>query len=158
MGRPKTRFPAPSAPPPEPEEESQEAPEEEEDREEEDDQEETKTPGGTVKKAEAVRQALAAGHDSPPEAVAFIKQRFGIDMAKQHFSAVKSQLKKREAEGGGEPKKRGPRKTEAVEGNVAPPPKKAAGQPDLLAAMEAMKPLVASLGADKVKRLVDLLG
>ena len=31
-------------------------------------------------------------------------------------------------------------------------------QPDLLAAMEAMKPLVDSLGKAQVKRIVDLLG
>ena len=32
------------------------------------------------------------------------------------------------------------------------------GDGDLLEALEAMKPLVASMGAEKVKRLVDLLG
>ena len=48
---------------------------------------------------------------------------------------------------------------QAVEGYLAPPPKPQAsgGESDLLAAMEAMKPLVAALGADKVKRIADLL-
>jgi hypothetical protein len=31
-------------------------------------------------------------------------------------------------------------------------------EPDLLAAIEAMKPLVAGLGSEKVKRIADLLG
>src|SRR3954447_25866786 len=91
MGR---RKQSPAIPPPEPEDESQEPPEDE------DDQEEPGTPpaGGTVSKADAVRAALAAGIDTSPEAVAFIKQRFGIEMAKQHFSAQKSQIKRRERE------------------------------------------------------------
>jgi hypothetical protein len=43
--------------------------------------------------------------------------------------------------------------TLAVEGYLAPPPKAKAmdGQNELLAAVEAMKPLMESLGADKVK-------
>ena len=159
MGRRKQTPPAPV----EPEDESQE-PLEDEDQEDRDDQEEpgTSRPGGTIKKTDAVRQALAAGFDSPGDGVNFIRRQFGIEMQKTHFSAVKSQLKKREGEGGGEPKgQRGPkgRKPEATEGYLAPPPKPSAGgQPDLLAAMEAMKPLVASLGKDQVKRIIDLLG
>lgn len=48
---------------------------------------------------------------------------------------------------------------EAVEGYLAPPPQHpASGETDLLDAMEAMKPLVASLGKEQVKRIVDLLG
>jgi hypothetical protein len=92
----------------------------------------------------------------------YIRKEFGIEIAPQHFSNVKSQLKKRG--GGGAPKGKPGRKPKAaagasVEGYLAPPPKRASsGEPDLLAAMEAMKPLVASLGADKVKRIVDLLG
>ena len=45
------------------------------------------------------------------------------------------------------------------EGYVAPPekPRAVTGETDLLAAMEAMKPLVAALGAEKVKRIADLL-
>jgi hypothetical protein len=42
---------------------------------------------------------------------------------------------------------------------LAPPPKPApTGGSGLLDAMEAIKPLVASLGAEKVKRIGDLLG
>jgi hypothetical protein len=46
----------------------------------------------------------------------------------------------------------------AGEGYLAPPKIEAKGDVDLIEALEAMKPLVASLGAEKVKRLVDLLG
>ena len=83
---------------------------------------------------------------------------FGIEMSKPHFSAVKSQLKKREG-GGAAPKGRPGRKPKAaVEGYLAPPKVVPTGEGDLLEALEAMKPLVARLGVEKVKRIVDLLG
>src|SRR4051794_30274835 len=102
----------------------------------------------SVSKSEAARQALAAGLESPEEATEFIRKKFGIEMSRTHFSAVKSQIKKRG--GGAKPRGRPGRKPKAVvEGYLAPPPKQrdGDGEPDLLEAMEAMKPLVASLGA-----------
>ena len=114
--------------------------------------------GKAVSKSAAAREAITQGIDSPDDAVAFIKQRFGIEMSKPHFSAVKSQLKKRDADGAA-PKGRPGRKPEAaVEGYLAPPKVVPTGEGDLLEALEAMKPLVASLGVEKVKRIVDLLG
>jgi hypothetical protein len=113
---------------------------------------------GVVSKAEAIRRALSAGMDSPEDGVAYIKSRFGLEVSNQHFSATKSQIK---SKGGGTQSKGKPgRKPKAaVEGYLAPPPKPApAGGSDLLEAMEAMKPLVASLGKEQVKRIVDLLG
>jgi hypothetical protein len=116
-------------------------------------------PGGgeAVSKSAAAREAIAQGIDSPEDAVAFIKQRFGIEMSKPHFSAVKSQLKKREASGAAPKASRGRKPKAAVEGYLAPPKVVPTGEGDLLEALEAMKPLVASLGAEKVKRIVDLL-
>jgi hypothetical protein len=136
--------------PVEPEDESQEVPEEA-----------AVPPGpqdkGSISKSESARQAIAAGLESPEEATEFIRKKFGIEMSKPHFSAVKSQLKKRE--GGAKPKGRSGRKPKAaVEGYLAPPPKIVpTGEGDLLDAMEVMKPLIASLGPEKVKRIVDLL-
>jgi hypothetical protein len=99
-----------------------------------------------ITKAEAVRRALAQGHAMPTDGVAFIKSEFGIDMGIQHFSAQKSQLKKQK----GAKKKVGrPAKHPQPSMN---------GGAGILEAMEAMKPLVASMGANKLKRLVDLLG
>jgi hypothetical protein len=114
--------------------------------------------GGSITKTEAVRRALAAGKELPGEAVPYIQSEFGIEINPQHFSAVKSGLKKRG--GATKPKGRPGRKPrEAEEGYLAPPARKAAqGEDDLLAAIEAMKPLVESLGADRVKRIADLLG
>jgi hypothetical protein len=52
---------------------------------------------------EAICRALAEGVDSPTEGVAFVKARFGLEVATAMFPAYKSQLK---AKGG---KKAGPK-------------------------------------------------
>lgn len=107
-------------------------------------------------KADAARAALSAGHESPADAVAFIKSRFGIEIGRQHFSAVKSQLKKKDRESS--PRARAgrppatPKRPEA-----GPPGLPASGEADLLDALESIKPLIARYGPDQVKRIVDLL-
>jgi hypothetical protein len=114
----------------------------------------------TISKAEAVRKALAAGMDGPPEGTAYLQREFGIEMTSQMWSSYKSQEKARAAKHPeGMTGKPGRKPKAAIEGYLAPPPKSSAsGDGDLLDAMEAMKPLVASLGKDQVKRIVDLLG
>jgi hypothetical protein len=110
-------------------------------------------------KSEAARQAIKAGYDKPGPAVAWINETFGIEMLPTHFSAIKAAEKKKAGARKTRPAKRG-RKAKAtlVEGYVAPPEKpKAVGEPDVLLALEAIKPLVTNLGADRVKRLADLL-
>jgi len=114
-----------------------------------------------ISKSEAVRQALANGHEQPADGVKFILEQFGLEIGPQHFSAVKATEKKKQANSerktsGGwfrsEPSKE-------TRGYLAPPVQKPLGEDDeLLAALEAIKPLVDSLGADKVKRIADLLG
>jgi hypothetical protein len=85
-------------------------------------------------------------------------------MDPQYFSAIKSRTKA----AGGEvkkvaasaPKGKPGRKPKAplVEGYVAPPEKpKAAGEPDILMALEGVKSLVGQFGADRVKKMIDLL-
>jgi hypothetical protein len=141
-----------SAPPVEPEDEAQEVPQP------------IPSPDPTKKtmtKTQAARAAIADGVDSPTEAVAFIKKRFGIEMTPQHFSSIKfQQQKKSEEQPPTGQRGRKVKATQAVEGYLAPPRKPPAMgvEPDLLAAIEAMKPLVAALGSDKVKRIADLLG
>jgi hypothetical protein len=73
---------------------------------------------------------------------------------------VKSQLKKRAGSGApkGKPGRK-PKASAATEGYLAPPPKPPAdGGPDLLDSLESLKPLIAQYGAERVKRMVDLLG
>jgi hypothetical protein len=100
-----------------------------------------------VSKADAVRAALADGIESPSDIAAFIKSRYGIEMARQMISSYKAQLRKRDAE-------RAPQSKQIV--IVAKPAAKS--ESDLLGALEAIKPLVDQYGADKVKRIVDLMG
>ena len=97
----------------------------------------------------------------------YIKDKFGIDINPQYFSGIKSRTKA----AGGETKKADPapkgkpgRKPKAVAPVAAKAPATAKATPasngelDLLESLETLKPLIASMGAEKVKRLVDLLG
>jgi hypothetical protein len=113
----------------------------------------------SVSKAEAVRRALAAGSESPEEGVAYLLDNFGIVMDRQTFSSNKSQEKNRQAKKAevSAKSKPGRKPKAAVEGYLAPPPKHR-GNGDVLETLEALKPLIASHGADKLHRLVDLLG
>jgi hypothetical protein len=112
----------------------------------------------TATKAEAVRIALSEGLESPGDIHDFIKAKFGHDIPKPTISSYKAQEKARQAKRGNAQTGRKPR-TPLVEGYVAPPEKpKAAGEPDVLLALEGIKELVGQFGADKVKRMVDLLG
>jgi hypothetical protein len=144
----------------EPEDEVQESPEEEPAAVES---------SNSVNQAELVRKAVAAGHEKPATGVPYIKTQFGVDIDPKYYSVAKSQLKKREAKSSftPEPAKRGPKPKAAVpaapkplaDGYVAPPEKpKSAGEPDVLLALEGIKDLVGQFGADKVKRMVDLIG
>ncbi|QDV39245.1 thioesterase [Tautonia plasticadhaerens] len=119
------------------------------------------TDDGGLSKSEAIRRALSAGVESPSEGAQYVRDHFGIEVTPQHFSASKAQQKKRQEKGGAPKARRGRKpKVEPEGGYLAPPPKTQAvdSQPDLLAALEAMKPLVDNLGKAQVHRLVDLLG
>src|SRR5688572_10070274 len=43
-----------------------------------------------MKKSDAMRAAIAEGHDKPQAASAFIKEKFGLDVTPQVFSTFKS--------------------------------------------------------------------
>jgi hypothetical protein len=92
----------------------------------------------------------------------FVLTRFGHDIPNPMISSYKAQEKARQAKkAAAEPRAKPGRKPKPlVEGYVAPPPKQPANSNglDLIESLEALKPLVALLGSDKVKRLVDLLG
>lgn len=128
-----------------------------------DDEEGVGADGGAkpMTKARAARDALEQGYEGPQEAVAFILREYGIEMLPQHFSAVKSQLRKKErlaGDGPPAPARRG-RRPAAETPTPAPSRRPNGGEDfDVLDAMEAIKPLVEQLGAERVKRIVDLLG
>ena len=114
------------------------------------------TAEGRMSKAGAARETLAAGVTLPREASVYIKQKYGIDITPQQFSAEKSRLKQRS--GGVLPSPAFPNSPRPLNSYLAPPRLQDSTEPNLLEAMETMKPLIARLGADTVKRMVDLLG
>jgi hypothetical protein len=103
----------------------------------------------TVSNAQAVREALAAGIEAPGDIADFAKSNFGLDIPKMQASAHKSQLR-----GRGEIPTKCRRSTkDAGQPKIVP-----TGEGDLLDALEAMKPVIAQYGAEKVKKMVDILG
>ncbi len=118
-----------------------------------------------MSKTDAIRAAVAEGHESPGDGVDFIRTRFGIEMSKGHFSATKSKLKSAESVGASTsgarksaPAAASKRKPEPVGDYQTPPEQPAGREGNLLDALEQMKPLIAQYGPDHVKRMVDLLG
>ncbi|WP_165253216.1 hypothetical protein [Paludisphaera soli] len=105
-----------------------------------------------ISKAQAVRNALGEGLEDLGDIEGFVKSRHGIDIPRQMISAYKAMEKKR-AEKKSDPKRK-PRSGEPA----APRKSLRSGEMDVLEVLEAMKPLVEAFGAEKVKRLVDLLG
>jgi hypothetical protein len=118
--------------------------------------------GETISKSAAARAAIDAGYDKPATAVGYIKNMFGVEIGGQHFSAIKSQYLKAQAAGKakGKPGRKPREAAPLVEGYVAPPTpakKPAQGDGDLMLALEGVKELVGQFGAERVKKMVDLL-
>lgn len=92
---------------------------------------------------DAIRAALAEGAESPDDGTDFIRKRFGIEISKSHFSATKSQIKKKDAAAA--PKgKRAPKAEKTPEQEPARIP---AAQPadtgaEMIGDLEAVKSLV----------------
>src|SRR5437762_817857 len=74
-------------------------------------------------KTEAVKLALADGLTSPTEISAHVKERYGLDVAPNHVSMIKSDLKKRKPKGkpGRKPRQAAPESVAAPARQVAAP-------------------------------------
>ena len=121
--------------------------------------------GRGMNKSQAARGAVDAGYEKPAAAVEYIKEEFGIDLNPQHFSAIKSGYLKRQGEtkpakkAAAKPGRKPKDVSGVVEGYLAPPTKtKAPDEPDVLLALESIKELVGLFGAEKLKRMVDIIG
>ncbi len=106
--------------------------------------------GATVSNAQAVRNALSAGHDDIDAIDKFVREQYGKDIPRQQISAYKSQTRRK----AGEPTRRGRR---SIDGYLAPPRISPEGDADLIEALRALKPLVAKVGVENVKKLAELL-
>ena len=111
--------------------------------------------GKRMTKAGAARAALAAGVEVPKQASVYIKQRFGVDISPQQFSAEKCRLKQRATDPVSSPYGDLSHYSLSATGSSR---HRSFGKTDVLEALEVIKPLIDQLGADKVKRMVDLLG
>ena len=114
------------------------------------------TGGSTMKKVDAVRAALAEGVENPPEGVAYIKKKFGIEMSPGSFSTSKFQIAKAK----GEPKVAAvavPKAHRAPKAGPSPNGHDSmGGSPAELA--RAVKALVTAHGVDAVKSMADVFG
>jgi hypothetical protein len=112
---------------------------------------------GTMSKSAAARAAIEAGHDSPEEGVSYIKREFGIDMDRQHFSAVKSQMKKK-AEAADAPKVKPGRKPSVAQLDQVVKTIQPAVGSSVIADLAAVKALVERLGVEEVVEIAKLFG
>jgi hypothetical protein len=99
----------------------------------------------SMTKTDAVKAAIAAGKDMPAEGVQWIKETHGLDIDPQHFSAIKSQARKK---AGGPPARRG-RKPRAASNGSGVSSGRASVNPAELA--RDVKRLVEQYGAAAVK-------
>ena len=115
--------------------------------------------GKAMSKAEAARQAIASGYAGPQEGSAYIKQAFGMDVSPQHFSAIKSNMKKSSGTKTAPKSQPSAKRGRPVGSGLAhhPTPAKSTDSFDVLLTLEALKPLLAEHGAENLKRMVDLL-
>jgi hypothetical protein len=95
---------------------------------------------------QAVQEAITAGKDSPSDGAAYVKEKFGIELSKQGFSTIKSQLKKASGQGGTRGRGRQARAA----------PAGANGAANLIQHMQAIKALCDRLGVDQVKQIAEL--
>src|SRR5688572_15567038 len=104
-------------------------------------------PAGKITQKEAVKQALAAGKDSPSDGVIYVKEQFGITLNNGAFSTLKTQLKK--AAGGKTGAKRGRPKGGVNPVGISHPVKSSSnGVPNVATSIEALKVLCDQLGVD----------
>jgi hypothetical protein len=119
---------------------------------------------GGLSKMDAVRRAMRElGNDAMPKRIqAFVKERFGVEMTNDHVSDCKKKILKK---GKGKAKRaasKAPAQASAARTKAPPkPPVRPAPAPPAraiaLADVEATKALVERVGADSLKRLIDVL-
>ena len=157
MGRPKKSAPVLH----EPEEDiSQEVPDEEPARViDENEADNTVESGGSISKAQAVRNAMAKGLEKPGAIAEFAKTRYGLDIAKQQVSAYKSQAKNREKKQGGEDPAEAPAVAPAPKVAATPAPARTNGAipASLFDDLKQLRQMKDRYG-DEFEKLVDAIG
>lgn len=109
--------------------------------------------GADISNAQAVRNAMAEGLDDIDSIDAYLRDNYGKDVPRQQISAYKSQTRRKAGEA---TTRRGRPPRAAVEGYLAPPTR-SKNDGDLIETLQALKPLVAKVGVENVKKLAELL-
>jgi hypothetical protein len=106
-----------------------------------------KTAKGGMTKREAVRRALAdLGPDATPTQMqGHIREKFGIDMTPNHISTEKGNLRKHQGAAKPPPQASAARTVELAKPAIG------------LADIEAVKDLMERMGADSLKKLIDVM-
>jgi hypothetical protein len=114
---------------------------------------EAAAPEPAISKAAAVRAALADGLDGLDDVAAYVKTKHGHEIPKPQISAYKAQEKAKSRKG------EHPVPMAAKPKSAVLPVARygGGGETDLITAMEAIKPYVKEHGAERLKRIIDLL-
>jgi len=104
----------------------------------------------TMSKTDAVKAAIAEGVDKPADGVAYVKEKFGVDITAQYFSIIKSHAKLK----GGKKSSRKVRSSAAVSPASAP---SSNGKHNVATSLATIKKLVDELGVDQVKEIAEML-
>ena len=103
----------------------------------------------------AVTETLDSGIESPTEGVAYIKDKYGIEMTTQGFSTLKTQIRK--ASGGGSTKKAARASlTSKKAAPVAAATKASAHAAGVAQGVETIKGLCQQMGVDQVVHIAQL--
>ena len=107
-----------------------------------------------MKKVDAVRAAIAEGHEKPADGVAFVKKKYGIELTNQQFSNSKFHLAKAGgSENHGSPA--APKSAPKAKVSSAAPSRNDHGSSAAELA-RAVKTLVEAHGVDAVKGMADV--
>ena len=124
-------------------------------------------PAKPVLKSQAMDAAIAAGAGSPSDAVAYVKEHFGIEVSAKQFSTHRSLAKQKASIDARQKAPKppfSPRPTPPAPVTPGPAPVAApaaaphAATPQVADAVQAIKGLVETLGVEQVKRIAGLFG
>lgn len=117
-------------------------------------------------KSQAMDAAIAAGAASPSDAVAYVKEHFGLEVSAKQFSTHRSLAKQKASIDARQkapkppfsPRPTPPAPAAAPPAPAAPTVAPRVGTPEVADAVQAIKGLVDTLGVEQVKRIAGLFG
>ncbi len=125
-------------------------------------------PARPMMKSQAMDAAIAAGAGSPSDAVAYVKEHFGLEVSAKQFSTHRSLAKQKasidarqkapKAATTPKPTPAAPAAPAPIAPVASPAVTSRVGTPEVADAVQAIKGLVESLGVEQVKRIAGMFG